>query len=819
MKHYNYKKNLLIILFSMYSLYAFPLIIYGIIRLESSKKENVIPNKKKGKNLTHTLKPTYKSKKIQKGFIFYSQFITSYEKSLGISESKIWISNSIYKTFIKILDLPDQSLSIWTPKNSSNLNFLETYNAYIGDSKKIHIGDNVYIRGIKTKILFERKICTKNYLFPCFITDIPFNKKFKNQPVIDNFGKIVGFNIIIKRKNINHSIIIPINDIKSILLKNLNLSNILKIKEKLLLEKANTSFLRDGIVNNENKFKIYNKIKSTPDFYKIIDFKVDSRLNLYVLDSKQFQKLSLSYNLKDNTYQFNHESTPPYTDLENPISFTIGKNSFIYILDEGKKCILVLNSNLKFVQEISYHNVNLTFFPKKIFYYKNNLIIISKYNEIFFLNKIQNFKKSLYQFYKNKNFKNEFLDITIKEDILYSLTKTYKNNFFVQRIYSNEKIKNQFEIKKFLLKNPSQIYMIKKKFYIVDLKNEEYIILNQKGLLLKKGVFRNKYKIQKASSYFILNENIHLVSYNYPDEIKLFNLKNKETKTNFLSISNLEPIYKENSEIQNIFGCPSFFLKETILYYLCHGEKISSNLVNKNYSFSITNDTNEKVSKNIKPKKYNLDVRQNQVIRFIGHFKDKSIEIDILNHEIILKKNNKTTYTIPFNNLGKNTIIEKGEILEGEIFLLDKANSKIVHLDFDGIIKKYFFIQDHKKNIIKTRDFTLTSNKDFLFLSKWKIFIYDKNGYIKKSFLIERDRKKTQSIIHPSKISYLNESIYLINNHHPYIFRYKEKNGVFKKEEILIEIPHVIPINIKAKDNKLFILDQNYQTILYTPKD
>ncbi len=324
-----------------------------------------------------------------------------------------------------------------TVKNENEKKDDDNINSFLEENEYISMISNIFSS-------------TNIHLFKCF-------KKFKNlniKDILSNKGFIICGGITISQFILSSIFLFTqINNIFSLIFKNLNVASPIKIKNSKITNNSNDEFIENTIIK-QNSLNIYKDKK-----YKDENYDGSSSKRMIEFEKKKISKLKMNRKNKDNENSKEEFTNDELNELTN----------FEDVLDLDKRGFFSYYISIFVEKQIFFS----TIFKKSLFYPLSFRLLIFFFTIQCFL-----FLNALFftQEYLNKRYRAKKLDFVyiIKNEITKSLYASIIVlligkivNIFTTITIDYLKITKNINDKKYLIRLKNIIFEIKKKFYII----------------------------------------------------------------------------------------------------------------------------------------------------------------------------------------------------------------------------------------------------------------------------------------------------------------------------------------------------------------
>ncbi len=664
-----------------------------------------------------------------------------------------------------------------------------------GDSDQVDVGDEVQLGGSVYGKILARYNNYNQYHYPCLTANFPADTNSVGRPVLDIHKRVIGIYINYK----GNYLIVPINRIKSRVLSGyMKNRNVYPGYERFKKDKQTPVAMTQYGGNPDYQFGI------------ISDIGFDQKNNLYVVDElyKEVKKIPLSGLSKELSE--NKSVVKRSLKKNSPSSLAVTYAGVVYVLDRSNKQIIVYNSDLNIIKTLTYNRL-AGFNPVKIRAFGDELFAISstgRYNELFHLDfdKVQ-----------GKILARRMIVPGLKWQINRLIDMAYENNHFYwlyQNIYKNSsshvkvinKNRNAVQDISIMSAFPSSVSVYENKCYVFDKENQKISIHNKDGQLINFWSGDISTKQGSAQYVKISPAGIVAVVYRNNSHIRLFQMNGD-------LIKNISVFSDKGKELESPLSVA-----------------VNSNnrLFEVNGSSTIHNYNLAQRSKQFSEVKYLLSDDFSPSFRGICEGSGGKIYVSDTERDRILiypRNHQSTILKISGRELGELNQPTQLAYSGGMIYILDKANHRVVKVNEEGILQKAFEIKDRKGKLLDPQDITVSPDGKVYILAENKIVSYNGISGVKipGEMLI---RRGTQSYLGYAKgIAYQNGVLFVADTYNNRILKYDTK-GQWTGEFGSIggdmgEFYH--PWDIIAVKNRLLIVDKgNHRIVEYqisTQKD
>ncbi|MDH4129616.1 MAG: NHL repeat-containing protein, partial [Spirochaetota bacterium] len=152
--------------------------------------------------------------------------------------------------------------------------------------------------------------------------------------------------------------------------------------------------------------------------------------------------------------------------------------------------------------------------------------------------------------------------------------------------------------------------------------------------------------------------------------------------------------------------------------------------------------------------------------------------------------------------------------IEGNIYIIDKENHRVVKISEKGVLRNTYLIQDFSHKLLSPQDITVTPEGEIFVLAENKILKFDSDGKLVDEIAIEKG--DNTYIGYAKGIAYDNGILYVADTYNHRILRYDE-TGVSKIGKIGGNLGDFFyPWDLIVHNNMLYIVDKgNHRVVLY----
>ncbi len=553
--------------------------------------------------------------------------------------------------------------------------------AVLGDSSIVNAGDKVVLpatepQGNLSGIIERIMPNFNNYFFPNFLTNMNIWMENDGKPALGINKRVIGvYSYYNKNK-----IIIPINAIKQRI-----------YDEKVIKDDFDFTMLdKKQVRPNKKEIDIAYRTEFPKEnnyiFGEISGLVFDDKNNVYVLDgiNREIHKYS-------SDFSFVKTNDPQQVDFQKPIDLAYSPSNILYVLDKGEKQIKLLNTNLSLLKTIDFSvfSKEANFEPCRIKVDRDSIFVLSKNTH-----KIYKLKNNLVSEIGRYGFRKGELDhpsdFLIYENEVVVLDKGNKR---VQIYDKKGNFKLNFPVH---LETEVRLAKYKDKIICLDKYNNHVKIFDKNGYYLR--MWNTQINSRYGSVDFIEFDNYSngYVVYKNRSFIKVYDNKGFIDK----SVANF---IDKNKHFYNVKSVNK------------DGDGNIIILDERNNLFRIKDDELEKLG-NISD---NRDFDANYIC--IASTGDNYLSFDSNNNQLvyfnsdleIVKKVGYFGY-----DYGEFDKIMEIEVDNGEIYIADKYNKKVLVFDPEGYFKREIPVIVNKQPLeidsifIKTIERTVEIEKD-----------------------------------------------------------------------------------------------------------